>query len=69
MLLFNLNSPRIYLDKDYLFKLPQIIKNINKKFNEIVIEPRSLADLEQRILKSKYGIIIDLEIRDYIIFN
>jgi len=65
MLLFNLNSPRIYLDKDYLFKLPQIIKNINKKFNKIIIEPNSLEDLKQRILKSKYGIVIDFENKNY----
>jgi hypothetical protein len=67
MFLFNLNSLRIYLDKDYLFKLPQIIKNINKKFNKIIIEPNSLEDLKQRILKSKYGIVIDFENKDYVI--
>jgi len=58
-------SPRIYIDKKYLFKLPKIIEILNIKFGEIVISPNEIDNLNDKILNSKNGIIIDLFTRNY----
>jgi hypothetical protein len=63
--IFELSNPRIYIDKEYLFRLPQIIENLNKRFGEIVINSNEIDALRNKILNSQKGIIIDLPAKNY----
>lgn len=67
--IFEISNPRIYIDKEYLFRLPQIIETLNKRFGEIVINSNEIDALRNKILNSQKGIIIDLPSRNYLINN
>ena len=57
-------SPKIFIDKEYLFKLKNIIETLNNAFGENIFKD-SFEQIEDKLRKSEDGILIKLENRIY----
>ena len=57
-------SPKIFIDKEYLFKLSTIIETLNKAFGENIFKD-SFEKIEEDLEKSKEGVLIKLDNRIY----
>ena len=57
-------SPKIFIDKEYLFKLSTIIETLNKAFGENIFKD-SFEQIEENLKNSKDGILIKLDNKIY----
>jgi hypothetical protein len=62
--IMNVLSPKIFIDKEYLFNLQVIIETLNKAFGENIFKD-SFEQIEQNLKNSKDGILIKLDNRIY----
>ena len=62
--IMNVLSPKIFIDKEYLFNLATIIKILNGAFGENIFKD-SFEQIEENLKKSKDGILIKLDNKIY----
>jgi hypothetical protein len=62
--IMNVLSPKIFIDKEYLFNLATIIKTLNEAFGENIFKD-SFEQIEENLKKSKDGILIKLDNKIY----
>lgn len=62
--IMNVLSPKIFIDKEYLFKLKVIIETLNKAFGENIFKD-SFEKIEENLKNSQDGILIKLDNKIY----
>ncbi len=62
--ILNVFSPKIFIDKEYLFKLKAIIETLNKAFGENIFKD-SFEKIEEDLKNSQDGILIKLDNKIY----
>ncbi len=62
--ILNVLSPKIFIDKEYLFKLKVIIETLNKAFGENIFKD-SFEKIEENLKNSQDGILIKLDNKIY----
>lgn len=62
--IMNVFAPKIFIDKEYLFRLAEIIETLNEAFGENIFKD-SFEEIEEKLKKSKDGILIKLDNRIY----
>ena len=62
--IMNVLSPKIFIDKEYLFKLKAIIETLNKAFGENIFKD-SFEKIEENLKNSQDGILIKLDNKIY----
>ena len=60
----NVLSPKIFIDKDYLFNLEAIIETLNKAFGENIFKDY-FEKIEEDLKNSQDGILIKLDNKIY----